>query len=97
MCKDVGAAEDMRTGSRLRAAGIEGRALKSVGGRPITASVVARLSLDVLMDRPDPVGLSGGQVTYQAWQFHHLQAFADVAWWGDGRATRCSAGTRRRC
>jgi hypothetical protein len=45
---------------------------------------VTRLSLDVLMDRPDPAGLSGGQVTYQAWQFHHLQSFADVAWWGDG-------------
>ena len=48
-------------------------------------AVVRRLSLDVLMDRPDPPGLSGGQVTYQAWQFHHLQSFADVTWWGDGR------------
>src|SRR4051794_23306498 len=36
------------------------------------------------MDRPDPAGLSGGQVTYQAWQFHHLQQFADVGWWGGG-------------
>jgi hypothetical protein len=37
------------------------------------------------MDRPDPAALSRGQVTYQAWQFHHLQSFADVTWWGDGR------------
>ena len=87
----------MRTGSRLRAPGIEGRALKSVRARPITPSVVARLSLDVLMDRPDPAGLSGGQVTYQAWQFHHLQSSADVSWWGTAAATRCCAGTRRRC
>ena len=52
MCEDVGARDRHAPGSRPRRPRIEGA---QVGrGRPITAGVVARLSLDVLMDRPEP-------------------------------------------
>ena len=43
------------------------------------------MRLDVLYDRPGPSALPAAQVGYQAWQFHHLQRFADVRFWGDGR------------
>jgi hypothetical protein len=32
------------------------------------------------MDRPDPAGLRGGQVTYQAWEFLALEQHAEVRW-----------------
>ncbi len=43
-------------------------------------SPLRRLRLDVLMPRPDPTALRAARVSYQDWQFLHLERHADLGW-----------------